>query len=106
VCVFLCCDPSRAAIAGRRASPGSMSIDRMWGTGRSGRAAVCGGLDEELHFIEALPSAEEDKVGKRGGRFRKSTSAPVKCDFGECMRHDDPSNVLGCEQKCADFMLR
>ena len=26
--------------------------------------------------------------------FRKSTSAPEKCDFVECLR-DDPSNVLG-----------
>lgn len=49
----------------RRIAPGSMSIDRMSGTGRSGRAAVCSGLDKELYLIvEALPSAEEDTVGK------------------------------------------
>jgi hypothetical protein len=42
-----------------------MSIDRMSGTGRSGRAAVCGGLDKELDVIVvALSSAEEDTVGK------------------------------------------
>lgn len=90
----------------RRTAPGSMSIDRMSGTGRSGRAAVCGGLNKELDCtVEALPSAEEDTVGKRGDRFRKSTSAPEKCDFGECMTHD-PSSVLGCKQKCAELMLR
>jgi len=49
----------------RRAAPGIMSIDRMSGNGRSGRAAVCGGLDKELDFVvEALPSAEEDTVRK------------------------------------------
>jgi hypothetical protein len=54
----------------------------MSGTGRSGRAAVCGGLNKELDIIvETLSSAEEDTVGKtgdekRGDRFRKSTSTP------------------------------
>ena len=88
-----------------------MSMDRMSGTGRSARAALCGGLDKELDVtVDALSSAEEDTVGKtgdekRGDWFRKSTSAPGKCDFGKYVRHG-LSNVLGCKQKSAGLMLR
>jgi hypothetical protein len=66
ICVFFSAAIHRGQLLrARRTAPGSMSIDRMSGTGRSGRAAVCGGLDKEMDFIvEASPSAEQDTVGK------------------------------------------
>jgi len=95
----------------RHTAPGSMSIDRMSGTGRSGRAAICGSLDKELDLIvDALPSAEEDTVGKpvtknEATGFVNRLQRLKKIYFGECVRRD-LSNVLGCKQKSADLMVR
>jgi hypothetical protein len=67
VCVFLCCDPSRAAIAGAPYDSWKYVDRQNVGHWTVWTSSLCGDLDKELDVtVDALSSAEEDTVGKTG----------------------------------------